>query len=689
MYAFFHSAADPAMDGNKVDTPPILRLLSGESEARLKKIGAEVAAIDKRLEEARLNIEYTDPATLDPPPAPAETVEVWFEDAFPKGAKVQSRGAKLTLVNSDDGEVFSGRKSLKRTAKGVEQDYYSKGKAFTVPAKGKIFAHCFLDPEDPPEAVMLQFHTNGWNHRAVWGAEARIPYGKAKTPQKVVMGELPSAGEWVRLEVDAAKMGLKAGAKVNGYAFTQSGGTVYWDQMGIQSVVDIVNDGTWSYSTWRKLNQGKNVAGLPDNLRRLVKEKQPEELSEDEESRLFAHWIGEIYAGARDLLAPIEAERAPLQKEKADIEKNAPVTFVMADLPKARESFVMERGAYDAPGEKVSRGVPAFLPDLPPKPEGRDYDRLDFADWLVSGEHPLTARVTVNRFWQQFFGTGLVRTSGDFGSQGEPPSHPELLDWLAVHFMETGWDMKAFVRTLVTSATYRQSSRVTPAQLEKDPENRLLARAPRLRLDAEVLRDNSLFVSGLLVDKIGGKGVNPYQPPNIWEPVGFGRSNTRYYKQGKGEDLYRRSLYTFLKRTAPPPFMSTFDAPNREQSCPSRGRSNTPLQALQLMNDIQHVEAARNFAERMIREGGKDPDERIRWAWRFVTARVPEASELTVVREAFDKHLERYRKEPGAAAELIGYGESKADSALDAAHLAAYTMTANLILNLDEAVTKN
>jgi hypothetical protein len=297
--------------------------------------------------------------------------------------------------------------------------------------------------------------------------------------------------------------------------------------------------------------------------------------------------------------------------------------------------------------------------------------------------------VTVNRIWQQFFGVGLVKTSADFGSQGESPSHPELLDWLAVQFVEDGWDIQAMVKRIVTSKAYRRSSLVREDLLLSDPENRLLARGPRLRLDAEVLRDQALFVSGLLVDRVGGKGVNPYQPPNIWEPVGFGRSNTRFYTQGKGDDLYRRSLYTFLKRTAPPPFMSTFDAPNREQSCSFRERSNTPLQALQLMNDIQHIEAARNFAQRILTQGGRDAGERIHWAWHTALGRRPSSDEVHVVESALQTHTERFRNDIAAAKELISYGESKADDSIAPPELAAYTMMANLLLNLDEAICRN
>jgi hypothetical protein len=333
--------------------------------------------------------------------------------------------------------------------------------------------------------------------------------------------------------------------------------------------------------------------------------------------------------------------------------------------------------------------VPAFLPPLPAKPKERDYNRLDFANWLVDGKHPLTARVAVNRIWQQFFGVGLVKTSADFGTQGELPMHPELLDWLAVQFVEDGWDVQQLVKRILTSHAYRQSSRATPALLKKDPENRLLARAPRFRLDAEVIRDQALSLSGLLVPTLGGRGVRPYQPPNIWEPVGFASSNTRNYKQGKGDDLYRRSIYTFLKRTAPAPFMTSFDAPSREQSCTVRSRSNTPMQALQLMNDVQHVEAARNLAQRILNNGGADDNARIRWAWRAVTARQPDAAEAKIIANVLAGHRERFAKDTEAATKLIAFGESKADPNLQPVELAAWTLVANLLLNLDEVINKN
>ncbi|MDF1859721.1 MAG: PSD1 and planctomycete cytochrome C domain-containing protein [Verrucomicrobiales bacterium] len=690
MYSFFHSAADPAMDGNKIDTPPILKLTSPEEEERLKVLDTEIATVDKKIEKTVAGIEYVDPAKQSPPPPIRRTESIWFEDGFPKGAKPESSGGPLTLVKKGEGEVFSGNIALKRTAGAVvAQDFFAGGAEFPVPDKGTIFVHAFLDPANPPEAIMIQFHVGGWKHRAIWGAQEKIAFGKAGTTEKVHMGALPKRGEWVRLEVPAARLGLKKGSKIGGYAFTQFSGTVTWDRLGVSSETNPSVDPAWSWSKWIDMNQGKRNNDLPEGLRQLVRGKRADQWSEAETTQVKNFWLTNLYAGSQDLLAPLKAEKAPFEQEKMQIEKDAPTTFVMADLPEARESFVMERGQYDNPGEKVSRNVPAFLPPLPAKPKDRDYNRLDLANWLVSGENPLTARVTVNRFWQQFFGTGLVKTSEDFGSQGEPPSHPELLDWLAVQFVEDGWDIKKLVTRIVTSHAYRQRAAAGPALLEKDPENRLLARGPRLRLDGEVLRDQALFLSGLLVPTIGGKGVKPYQPENIWEPVGFGSSNTRYYKQDTGDALYRRSLYTFFKRTAPPPFLSSFDAPNREQSCSRRGRSNTPLQALQLMNDIQHVEAARNLAARVLTEGGASDQERIRWAWRTVTARWPEPDEEETVLNALTQHRNRYASDEVAAKELTSYGESETDPKLNRVDLAAYTLIANLLLNLDETVNKN
>lgn len=690
LYAFFHSAADPPMDGNKPDTPPILKLHSEEDKARIGDLQARYEATRGELKTALDQFDYNDPATQDPLPEPAETESLWFEDGFPEGVKPQSNGEPLRLITADMGPVLSGDKALQRTADGLAQDFFSGGAEFVIPEDGTIFVHCFLDPENTPETVMIQFHTDGWKHRAVWGAEEKIPYGKTGTTEKVHLGALPASGEWARLEVKASQLGLKPGDKVVGYAFTQFAGTVTWDRLGILSRVDKVKNPVWSFTAWQGENQGKRNNDLPDGLRELVRGKKPEEWTEDEANDVFRFWLENFHAGLPENVQQLKTRQTTLKQDLDKAEQDVPFTMVMADLPKPRESFVMLRGAYDQPGEKVSRAVPAFLPPLPTREEGEpDFNRLDLANWLLSEEHPLTARVTVNRFWQTFFGTGLVKTSADFGLQGEPPSHPELLDWLAVDFMQNGWDMRRLIKQIVTSEAYRQSTRVTPEVLERDPENRYLARGPRLRLDAEVLRDQALFVGGLLVDRLGGPGVHPYQPPNIWEPVAFGGSNTRFYKQGSGEDLYRRSLYTFLKRTAPPPFMSTFDAPNREQSCTVRDRTNTPMQALQLLNDIQYFEAARGFAQRMFAEAGSTPAERIAWGHEVVTSREPTADELKTLTTLLEDYHSRYRNDKEAAQKVISYGESPPAKELDPAELAAYTLIANLLLNLDETINTN
>jgi hypothetical protein len=369
-----------------------------------------------------------------------------------------------------------------------------------------------------------------------------------------------------------------------------------------------------------------------------------------------------------------------LRNQRVRLIDSFPTTMVMEEMPVPRETFVLLRGQYDRHGETVAPGVPASLPALP---AGAPNNRLGFARWLVDPSNPLTARVAVNRWWQMYFGTGLVKTGGDFGSQGEWPSHPELLDWLATEFVRTGWDVKAVQRLIVTSATYRQSSRVTPAQLQKDPENRLLARGPRFRLPAETVRDQALAASGLLVEHVGGPSVKPYQPAALWKELAGVT-----YERDHGPSLYRRSLYTFWKRTVAPPEMITFDAAGRETCVVRDTRTNTPLQALTLLNDVTFVEAARVLAQRVLREGGATPEERITLAFRLATGRRPSAAELKVLVTDLAGHREEYRADPKAAARLLGVGDFPRDERLDVSELAAYTAVASLILNLDETITK-
>ena len=383
------------------------------------------------------------------------------------------------------------------------------------------------------------------------------------------------------------------------------------------------------------------------------------------------------------------AKRDDLAAKKAAataLENGFPTTMISRQRATPRPAHILMRGAYDHPGEKVEAATPASLPKLL---EEVPTDRLGLARWLVHRDNPLTARVTVNRLWQQLFGTGLVKTAEDFGAQGEWPSHPELLDWLAVEFVESGWDVQHMLRLMMTSATYRQSSQVTPAHLEHDPHNRLLARGPRYRLDAEEVRDTALFLSGLMVEELGGPGVKPYQPGGIWKAVGYTSSNTANFSRDSGSALWRRSLYTFWKRTAPPPSLVTFDAPSREACSVRRERTNTPLQALVLMNDIQYVEAARSFAERILREGGETDEERLAWAFRCATARTPTARELDVLRAAQRDLAAEFDSDREGAAQLVEVGEAPRDESLDVQQHAAWTALASLLMNLDETITQD
>ena len=369
-----------------------------------------------------------------------------------------------------------------------------------------------------------------------------------------------------------------------------------------------------------------------------------------------------------------------LRETRQKFYENIPTTMIMQDSPEARETFILVRGEYDKPGKKVTAATPNNLLSLP---EQAARNRLGLARWLVDPAHPLTARVTVNRYWQMYFGNGLVKTSEDFGSQGRWPTHPQLLDWLATEFVRSDWDVKALQKLIVTSNTYRQSSKVTPELLQRDPENQLLARGPRLRLSAEVIRDQALAASGLLVDRIGGPSVKPYQPKGLWSEL-----TSLTYKPDEGEGLYRRSMYTFWKRTIPPPTMTTFDATSRETCTVFRSRTNTPLQALALMNDVTYVESARALAERMISEADESAEYRVTHGFRLVLGRRPVARELQVLQAGLKRFLRVYKQNPEAAQKLITQGHSQPKDKIDAAELAAYTAIASLILNLDETVTK-
>jgi hypothetical protein len=380
-------------------------------------------------------------------------------------------------------------------------------------------------------------------------------------------------------------------------------------------------------------------------------------------------------------IAEARANLMEAQARRDAFYQSLPTVMVMEEMPTPRETRVLIRGMYDKPGEVVTPMLPAALVSSPNR---YPPNRLGLARWLVDPSNPLMARVTVNRFWQMYFGTGIVKTAEDFGSQGEPPSHPDLLDWLATEFVRSGWDVKALQKTIVMSATYRQASGMRPELLAKDPDNRLLARGPSIRLSADIVRDQALAIAGLLVNKIGGPSVKPYQPDGLWNEVGGGGA----YVQDHGDNLYRRSLYTFWRRSVPPPSMANFDASTRDNHMVRPVVTNTPLQALDLMNDVTYVEAARVFAQRVMNEGGTAVPERIAYAFRVATARLPKESEIAILLDGFRRNLELFTAKPDAALKYVSYGEYPRDTQFDVSELAAYTSVTSLILNLNETVMK-
>jgi hypothetical protein len=690
VFTLFNNLAEKAMDGNALLPPPSLPLPTPEQAKRQQEFNTRRAALEERIRAAVKAEEYIDPALRTDAPKTSPHEIVWIDDDFPPKATVAFNEGTPTnrWITKDDGPVFSGQRALLRTGKGIHQAFFPEcGEPLTVGAGDKLFAHVYLDPKDPPKAVMLQFHVGGgWSRRANWGDPDAIGYGRKGTTEKVQVGKLPTAGQWVRLEVDTTRLGLRPGTRITGEAFTLFDGTAWWDKAGQVSANDPARDPGQSLAAWEESERAlANESAAPQVIKDFLK-TDPAKRSAADRAALRAFFLTSVYAATNPAVAQMREEMKTLDEQRAALDKEIPATMISKELDPPRPAWVLIRGQYDKHGEPVAPGVPAILPPLPP---GDVTNRLTFARWLVSTNHPLTARVTVNRFWQQFFGTGLVKTSEDFGSKGEWPSHPELLDWMATEFMDQGWNVKKFVRMLVTSATYRQDSSVTPKLITLDPENRLLARGPRHRLDAEVLRDNALFVGGLLNLTMGGRGVRPYQPPGIWEAVGYTTSNTAKYSQDNGDALYRRSLYTFWKRTAPPPAMTTFDAPSREQCSARRERTDTPLQALVLMNDPQYFEAARQLGYRMVRQGGSTDAERLRYGFRLVAARAPMGTENAVLTETLELQRARFSADAEAARKAIAVGDSPAPTDVPPAELAAYTMVANVLLNLDEVVTKN
>ena len=698
LYAFYGSTADAAMDGNALLPPPVIKLPSAEHAAQFKAIDEQLAAVRKQVSDEVAKIEYAEPAPVEGKPAGGPMEFVWIDDAAPSGAKLEGNSPWEFVTKP--APVFSGEKATKRSGEGNTQHFFTGATAPLKVGEGdKLFAYCYLDPANPPKTVMLQWNDGIWEHRAFWG-EDKIAFGTGDVPGHRRLGDLPKLGEWVRLEVDAAHIGLPAGKLVNGWAFTQFDGTIYWDKAGLVTRTPQDGAGFESLLAWETYEKAQAQSKVPQPIRDAIK-LEADKRNDDQKKQIREYFLTNIYAKSQATLAPLNTKIETLNKQRTDIDGAIPSTMVMADMPQLRETNILIRGAYNKKGDKVEHGIPAALGGK--LPEGAPVNRLGLAKWLVDPSHPLSSRVTVNRFWQQFFGRGIVKTSEDLGVQGEWPTHPELLDWLATEFqtptartlienteaaVPKNWDMRHLLRLIVTSNTYRQSSRVSADLVKRDPENMLLARGPRFRFDAEVIRDSALFTSGLLVERVGGKSVKTYQPDGLWEAVAFVGSTTSQFKRDAGEALYRRSMYTFWKRTSPPPSMTTFDAPSREVCTVRRPRTNTPLQALATMNDVPYVEASRHFARRMLLEGGTTYPDRLTHGFRLVTGRKPSPAELEVLVALFQEHHAHYQSKVDEAVKLLNIGESKRDESLNPSEYAAMTMVGNLLLNLDETLTK-
>ncbi|MGA8028606.1 MAG: DUF1553 domain-containing protein [Bryobacteraceae bacterium] len=692
--AFFNSVPEQGLDGYKGNAVPFLQLPS-KKQAEMKDLLLKaIKEKDAEIAEAQIAWEREQGEMPVSDITSGLVAKYTFEDSV--AAKIVS--GKLTYVDGRTG----------RAANLDEEPQLSFGNVGKFHTAEPFTISLWLKPDGPSGMAVLQRYEK--SPKAGPGYEVTLDYC-AKDNCNVI----------VRLRIDGPDSGVEVKSqrgvtleKWNHLAVSYDGSG---KAKGVQIYVngsnvptDIVTDRLTATSfdkgdlqigdkDWGTPFKG-HIGDLRFYNRRLYANEALElglltplhqvlEIAVDHRSEDQKKWVREYFVNevANHREKQLNIDFQSLNKGLEEINREIPSTMIMAQSDKPRETFVLGRGDYRNKGEKVEPNTPAVLPPLP---KDAPRNRLTLAKWLVDPGNPLTARVAVNHFWQMYFGMGIVKTSEDFGSQGDPPSNQELLDWLATEFIRTNWDVKAMQRLIVTSAVYRQSSKVSPELLEKDPENRLLARGPRFRLPAEMIRDNALYISGLFNDKIGGPSVFPYQPKGLWEEMAFGGDfSAQTYEQSHGSDLYRRSMYTFWKRTVPFPSLNTFDAPDREKCTARRGITNTPLQALVLMNDPAYVEAARALAERDLAQAGGSETDRIRYAFRLATDRDPSSQEFEILDGLYKKELAHYESDKAAASKLITVGESKANTKFQPAELAAWTLVTSTILNMDEAITKN
>ncbi len=641
-FAYFNQSVEKGFQTRNGNEAPLVRVPSAEQEEGERALLASIEGLKRELEESATRQAETVAFSSWTAERREELLDLadpvlgpWF--SYPPQASASSSEAFRTRFGPEDDADL--QRSL-ASAPWSERPEWEDGRVHEFPA-GSNTAHYLARTLEVPRATRRSIALGSDDTLSVW------LNGEELLAQESYRGAAPGQNE-VALE-------LRAGTNV--------------------LLLKVVNGGGPSGFVFELRG-----LPLPDGVLAALAVDAVDRGAEQTRA-LAAHYVREIWPPGTELstrLADTEAELATLRA-------GIPTVMSMADVAEPRPTYVLSRGQYDAPdeGRPVQPGVLEFL--LPERPEA-PRNRLGLAEWLVDPRHPLTARVAVNRYWAMLFGTGLVETVMDFGLQGAWPSHAELLDWLARDFVTSGWDVKRMLRQIVTSATYRQSSHARSDAADLDPRNRLLARAPRFRLQGEFLRDQALAVAGLLVDEVGGPGVRPYQPPGLWNEVSLDKNVT--FTQGSGDELYRKSMYIYWKRSAPMPVMTTFDAPTRETCVVQRQRTNTPLQALVTLNDVQFVEAARHLAARMLRHAD-DFRTRLDLGFELCTGRPADELRRQTCSDLLARELERFAQDPDAAAALLAVGDSPADASLDAGEHAAWTVLASLILNLDESLNRD
>jgi len=707
--AFFNNTTQAAMDGNIKDTPPIIFVPRSEDREKwdeLTRLMADVKGqIASRKETGKAEFEawlgQVTPATIAGlVPAEGLTLAAPLNEGEGRVVRVAVAATPRELTLPSGFNWAEGRNGKKVFS-------LEPGDTLAIPEAGDFegdqgfscSAWVRLPKDNMVGSIVARMdNTNAFRGWDVWLEGNRVGMhiinAWPDNALKAVAKNPLKANEWYHVAISYDGSRKAAGIRIYLNGALQ--------EMQVQS--DKLSDTTRTTVPF-KIGQRHTTERLPalllENLRiygrtltpvetaslagadRLIQvfNKPADQRTDVERAELFDYWLANLDPVTRQL----KTRLGTAEQAEANIKAAGTIAHVMQEKAEAPMAYILFRGEYDKRRDPAPPGTPAVFPPLP---DDFPKNRLGLAKWLLRPEHPLTARVTVNRFWQEVFGTGIVRTTGDLGVSGELPSHPELLDWLALEFRETGWDMKRFFKLLVTSATYRQAAVATSEKLEKDPQNRFLSRGPRFRMDGEMVRDCALAASGLLVRKLGGPSVKPYQPPGVWEAVAMIGSNTRDYKADSGENLYRRSLYTFWKRSAPPALLDIFNAPSREVCAVRRERTNTPLQALATLNDPTFVEAARHLAQNALTQGGATHDSRVKFMAQRLLARPLIVAESRLIEASLKELLEFYAVHPEDAKQLISVGESKADPKLDVSTLAAWTMLANEMMNLDEVLNK-